>query len=157
MSDFKLEGRGDREIVVVRSFNAPRELVFEAFTKPELVQRWMLGTDGWTMPVCRIDFRPGGKGRYEWQSPDAKQRMALSSEFLEIVPPERIVHRESFDGTPTPVESTITSTFVEKAGRTTLTMVIRYDSPDVRGFMLKSGMADGMGLSFERLEGILVK
>jgi uncharacterized protein YndB with AHSA1/START domain len=157
MSDFKLEAQGDREIVVVRTFNAPRELVFEAFTKPELVQRWMLGTDGWTMPVCRIDFRKGGKGRYEWQSPDAKQSMALSTEFLEILPPEKIVHRESFDGTPSPVESTITSTFVEKAGRTTLTMVIRYDSPDVRGFMLKSGMSHGMSLSFDRLEGIVAK
>lgn len=157
MSDFKLEAQGDREILVVRTFNAPRDLVFEAFTKPELVQRWMLGTDGWTMPVCRIDFRPGGKGRYEWQSPDAKHSMALSTEFIEIVRPERIVHRESFDGTPTPVEATVTSTFAETAGRTTLTMVIRYDSADVRGFMLKSGMADGMSLSFDRLEGLVKK
>ena len=63
MNEMTLEPRGDREIVVVRTFNAPRDLVFEAFSKPELVKRWMLGTDGWSMPVCSIDFRVGGKGR----------------------------------------------------------------------------------------------
>lgn len=157
MSDMKLQAQGDREIVVTRTFNAPRDLVFAAFTKPELVQRWMLGSDGWSMPVCRIDFRVGGKGRYEWKSPDGKHGMALSSEFVEIVPNERIVHKETFDGTPVPVESTITSTFTEKAGRTLLAMVIRYATPEVRDFMLKSGMEHGMGLSFQRLETMLVK
>ena len=157
MSDMTLKAQGDREIVVVRSFNAPRDLVFDAFSKPELVQRWMLGTDGWSMPVCAIDFRAGGKGRYEWKSADGQQGMALSSEFVEIVPPGRIVHKEVFDGTPIPVESTITSTFVETAGRTTLTMVIRYPSPDVRDFMLKSGMEHGMSRSFRRLAGIIEK
>jgi uncharacterized protein YndB with AHSA1/START domain len=155
MSDLKLEPRGDREIVATRTFNAPRDLVFEAFTKPELVQRWMLGSDGWSMPVCTIDFRVGGKGRYEWKSPDGQHGMALSSEFVEIVPPERIVHRESFDGTPTPVEATITSTFVETAGHTTLTMVIRYATAETRDFMLKSGMEQGMALSYRRLEAML--
>lgn len=157
MSDLKLQAQGDREIVATRSFNAPRDLVFEAFTKPELVQRWMLGSDGWSMPVCTIDFRVGGKGRYEWKSPDGQHGMALSSEFLEIVPPERIVHREVFDGTPVPVESTITSTFVEREGRTTMTMVIRYPTPEVREFMLKSGMEHGMSLSLQRLEDMLAK
>jgi uncharacterized protein YndB with AHSA1/START domain len=157
MSDLKLGPQGDREIVVIRSFNAPRDLVFEAFTKPELVQRWMLGSDGWSMPVCTIDFRVGGKGRYEWKSPDGKHGMALSAEFIEIVRPERIVHKEVFDGTPVPVASVITSTFVEKAGRTTMTMVIRYPSPEVRDFMLKSGMEHGMALSYDRLETVLAK
>jgi uncharacterized protein YndB with AHSA1/START domain len=156
MSDLKLEPRGDREIVATRTFNAPRDLVFDAFTKPELVKRWMLGSEGWSMPVCTIDFRVGGKGRYEWKSPDGSYGMALSAEFLEIVPPERIVHREKFEGTPTPVESTITSTFVENGGRTTLTMVIRYVTPEVRDFMLKSGMEQGMALSYQRLEEMLV-
>jgi uncharacterized protein YndB with AHSA1/START domain len=157
VSDMTLKAQGDREIVVVRSFNAPRDLVFDAFSKPELVKRWMLGTDGWSMPVCTIDFRAGGKGRYEWKSPDGQHGMALSTEFVEIVRPERIVHKEVFDGTPKPVESTITSTFVEKAGRTTMTMVMRYPSPDVRDFMLKSGMEHGMSRSFQRLAGIIEK
>ena len=157
MTAMTLEPRGDREIVVVRAFNAPRDLVFEAFSKPELVKRWMLGPEGWSMPVCTIDFRAGGKGRYEWKSADGQQGMALSTEFVEIVPPERIVHKEVFDGTPEPVEGLITSTFVEKAGRTTLTMVIRYPTPEVRDFMLKSGMEHGMALSFERLETVLSK
>jgi len=155
MSEMTLKPQGDREIVVVRPFNAPRDLVFDAFTKPELVQRWMLGTDGWSMPVCRIDFRVGGKGRYEWKSPDGQHGMALSTEFVEIDRPARIVHKEVFDGTPQPVEAVITSTFVEEAGRTTLTMVIRYPTPQVRDFMLKSGMEKGMALSFTRLAGLL--
>ena len=70
MTAMTLEPRGDREIVVVRAFNAPRDLVFEAFSKPELVKRWMLGPEGWSMPACTIDFRAGGKGRYEWKSAD---------------------------------------------------------------------------------------
>lgn len=155
MTEMTLKPQGDREILVVRAFNAPRDLVFDAFSKPELVQRWMLGTDGWSMPVCRIDFRVGGKGRYEWKSPDGKQGMALSTEFVEIVRPERIVHKEVFDGTPVPVESLITSTFIENAGRTTLTMVIRYPTPEVRDFMAKSGMEYGMSQSFQRLADIL--
>jgi uncharacterized protein YndB with AHSA1/START domain len=157
VSDMTLKAQGDREIVVVRSFNAPRDLVFDAFSKPELVQRWMLGTDGWSMPVCTIDFKVGGKGRYEWKSPDGQHGMALSTEFVEIARPARIVHKEVFDGTPVPVESIITSTFVETAGRTTMTMVIRYPSPDVRDFMLKSGMEHGMSRSFQRLAGIIEK
>lgn len=157
MSDMTLKPRGDREIVVVRAFNAPRDLVFDAFSKPELVKRWMLGSAGWSMPVCTIDFRVGGKGRYEWKSPDGQHGMALSSEFVEIARPERIVHKEVFDGTPQPVESVITSTFVEKAGRTTMTMVICYPTPQVRDFMLKSGMEQGMALSFQRLAGMIEK
>lgn len=157
MSDMTLKPQGDREIVVVRAFNAPRDLVFDAFSKPELVKRWMLGTDGWSMPVCTIDFRVGGKGRYEWKSPDGQHGIALSSEFVEIERPARIVHKEVFDGTPQPVESTITSTFAETAGCTTVTMVIRYPTAQVRDFMLKSGMEHGMGQSFQRLAGIVEK
>lgn len=155
MTATTLEPRGDREIVVVRSFDAPRDLVFEAFSKPELVKRWMLGPEGWSMPVCAIDFRAGGRGRYEWKNADGQQAMALSTEFVEIVPPERIVHKEIVDGAPVPVETLITSTFVEKAGRTTLTMVMRYPTAEIRDFMLKSGMEHGMALSFERLETVL--
>jgi uncharacterized protein YndB with AHSA1/START domain len=157
MSDMTLKPQGDREIVVVRAFNAPRDLVFDAFSKPELVKRWMLGSDGWSMPVCAIDFRVGGKGRYEWKSPDGQHSMALSTEFVEIERPARIVHKEVFDGTPMPVESVVTSTFVEAAGRTTMTMVIHYPTAQVRDFMLKSGMEHGMGLSFQRLATILAR
>ncbi|MBS0547576.1 MAG: SRPBCC domain-containing protein [Proteobacteria bacterium] len=86
----------------------------------------MLGSDGWSMPVRTVDFRAGGKGRYEWKSPDGQHGMALSSEFVEVEHPSRIVHKEVFDGSSQPVESAVTSTFVEAAGRPTMTMVIRY-------------------------------
>jgi uncharacterized protein YndB with AHSA1/START domain len=156
MTEMTLKPRGDREIVVMRIFNAPRDLVFDAFSKPELVKRWMLGPDGWSMAVCTIDFRVGGKGRYEWKNLDGRA-MALSSEFVELVRPERIVHKEVFDGTPIPVESLVTSTFVETNGITTLTMVIRFPTPEVRDFMVNSGMEHGMARSFQRLAGIVGK
>ena len=153
----KLTPQGDREIVIERSFDAPRDLVFEAFIKPELVQRWMLGPDGWSMPVCTIDLRPGGKGRYEWQNADRSTGMSLNVVFKEVVAPERIVHTERFDQDWTQGEATITTLFAEKDGRTTVTMKIVYASPDVREMVLKSGMDQGMARSYERLDDVLKK
>ena len=151
----KLGPQGDREVVVVRSFNAPRDLVFEAFTKPELVKRWMLGPDGWSMPVCTIDLRVGGKGRYEWKNAKREASMGLSAVFKEIVPPERIVHTEKFDEDWTEGETTITTLFTEKAGKTTVTMTIAYSSPQARDMVLKSGMEQGMAQSYDRLDELL--
>jgi len=153
----KLGPQGDREVVVERSFDAPRDLVFEAFTKPELVKRWMLGPDGWSMPVCTIDLRPGGKGRYEWQNADRSTGMALSTVFKEIVPLERIVHTERFDPDWTQGETIVTTTFTEKAGKTTVTMTIVYPSAEGRDMVLKSGMEQGMARSYERLDDVLKK
>lgn len=153
----KLGPQGDREIVIVRTFNAPRTLVFEAFTKPELVKRWMLGPDGWSMPVCNIDLRPSGKSRYEWKNANRDANMGLSAVFKEIVPPERIVHTEKFDEDWTEGETTITTLFTEKAGKTTMTMTIVYSSPQGRDRVLKSGMEQGMAQSYDRLDAILEK
>lgn len=153
----KLAPQGDREVVVVRTFDAPRDLVFEAFTRPELIKRWMLGPDGWSMPVCTIDARPGGKGRYEWANAERKAAMALTTTFKEIVAPERIVHTEKFDEDWTQGETTITTLFVEKAGKTVMTMTIAYASAEVRDMVLKSGMETGMARSYDRLEDILRK
>jgi len=153
----KLTPQGDCEIEIERSFDAPRDLVFEAFIKPELVQRWMLGPDGWSMPVCTIDLRPGGKGRYEWQNADRSAGMSLNTVFKEIVAPERIVHTERFDQDWTQGEATVTTLFAEKDGKTTVTMKIVYASPVVRDMVLKSGMDQGMARSYERLDDILKK
>src|SRR5882762_6535718 len=86
----------DREIAMTRVFDAPRGLVFDAFTKPELVRRWLLGPSGWTMPVCEIDLRVGGRYRYVWRKPGVPD-MGMGGVFREIVPAERIVATESFD------------------------------------------------------------
>src|SRR5258706_16283139 len=94
--NLKLATRGDREIVMTRTFNAPRTLVFDAFTKPELVRQWLLGPDGWSMPVCNIDLRVGGKYRYVWRHSSGNE-MGMGGIFREIVAPERIVSTEKFD------------------------------------------------------------
>src|SRR5262249_46829008 len=91
MNGFTIEAEGHLEIVMKRAFDAPRELVFEALTKPELVQRWLLGPDGWSMPVCEIDLRVGGRYRYVWRNDAKDKEMASGGVFREIVPPERIV------------------------------------------------------------------
>lgn len=144
----------DREIAIVRVFDAPRRLVFEALTKPELVSQWLLGPEGWTMPICEIDLRVGGKYRYVWRKA-ASQEMGISGVYREIVPPERIVNTEQFDNAWYPGESLVTNTLVEKDGKTTLTLTMLYDSKEIRDGVLKSGMESGVAVSYDRLAKIL--
>lgn len=148
----------DRDVVVVRTFNAPRALVFDAWTKPELVQRWLLGPPGWTMPVCEMDVRPGGKYRWRWRSEENGQEFGFSGEFREVVRPSHIVHVERYD--PGDVggemgEALVTQELTEKNGVTTHTMTIRYESKDVRDAALKTGMTDGMEMSYQKLDELL--
>jgi uncharacterized protein YndB with AHSA1/START domain len=150
----------DRDVVVVRSFNAPRELVFDACTKPALVQRWMLGPPGWTMPVCEMDVRPGGKYLWRWRSDEDGKEFGFAGEFREVVRPSRIVHVERFD--PGDVggemgEALVTTELVEKNGITTQTMTIRYESKEVRDAALKTGMTDGMEMSYQKLDQVLAE
>src|SRR5690349_21012801 len=85
----------DREIVITRTFAAPRELVFQAYTQPKHIQRWMLGPEGWTMPVCENDLRPGGTWRFVWRNDDGTE-MEMRGIYREVVPPERIVNTEAW-------------------------------------------------------------
>jgi len=149
----------DRDVVVVRAFNAPRAVVFDAWTKPALVQRWMLGPPGWTMPVCEMDVRPGGKFNWRWRSEKDGAEFGFSGEFREVVRPSRIVHVERFN--PGDVggemgEALVTSELAEKGGVTTMTMTIRYASKEVRDAALKTGMTDGMEMSYQKLDELLV-
>ena len=144
----------DREVVVTRVLNAPRGMVFDAHTKPELVQRWLLGPPGWTMPVCEIDLRVGGKYRYVWQHGDG-QRMGVGGTFTEIVRPSRIVITQLFDEDWTGGETIVITELVEKGAKTTLTTTIRYASREVRDAALKTGMTTGMEAGYERLEALL--
>jgi uncharacterized protein YndB with AHSA1/START domain len=143
----------EREIVMTRVVAAPRDVVYDAFTKPELIRRWLLGPDGWTMPVCDQDLRPGGSLRYEWRSDADGTQFGISGVFREIVPPERIVRTEIMDGFPG--EALITTTFVERAGATVVTMTTLYDSAATRDIALNSGMAEGVEASYGRLERVL--
>jgi uncharacterized protein YndB with AHSA1/START domain len=155
----------DRDVVVVRSFNARRTLVFDAWTKPELLQRWLLGPPGWTMPVCEMDVRPGGKYRWRWRSEKDGKEFGFSGEFREVVRPSRLVTIERYE--PGDVGGAmvggemgaafVTSVLMEKDGVTTHTMTIRYESKEVRDAAVKTGMTDGMEMSYQKLDELLVE
>lgn len=148
--------RGERELVLERSFDAQRELVFAAYTRPELVRRWLLGPPGWTMPVCEIDLRVGGAYRYQWQN-DRGATMGVRGVFREVVPPQRLVTAEIFDEDWTGGEAIGTILFTEHAGRTTVTQTMLYSSREARDGALRSGMAEGMEMGFARLDEVLAK
>jgi uncharacterized protein YndB with AHSA1/START domain len=140
----------DREIAMTRTFDAPRRLVFDAFTKPELIRRWLGVRAGWTMPVCEVDLRVGGKYRYVWRGPKGND-MGMGGVFREIVAPERIVATEKFDDSWYAGEAVDTTVFVEKGGRTTVTMTVRYESKEARDGVLAGPMATGVGESYDKL------
>lgn len=138
----------DREVVIVRVVDAPRKRVWDAWTKPEHVQQWMLGPEGWTMPVCEIDLRPGGKWHFVWRRAEGTE-MAMTGVYQEVVPPERLVHTERWG--PEWPETRNTLVFSEKGGKTTITMTLLYPSKEARDAALKTGMKEGMDVSYERL------
>jgi uncharacterized protein YndB with AHSA1/START domain len=141
----------DREIVLTRVFDAPRHLVFDAFTKPELLKRWF-GPRGWSLPVCEVDFKVGGKWRFVLRGPDGTE-MGMRGTYLEITPPERTVHLESFDDYPG--ESIVTIVFVEHAGKTTMIDTVLYESQEIRDAVIKSGMDHGAAETYDRLAELL--
>lgn len=144
----------DREVVITRQFDAPRELVFDCHTKPDLVRRWLLGPPGWTMPVCDIDLRVGGRYRYVWHGPDGEE-MGMGGTFRLIERPERIDTREQFDEDWTGGETFITTRFIEQGGRTTTTLTVLYSSKQAREGALATGMTDGMEMGYRNLDALL--
>jgi len=150
----KLMTRGDREIVVTRVFNASRALVFDAMTKPELLKRWLTGAPGWSMVVCEVDLRVGGKYRWVWRGPDGAE-MGMGGVHREIVPPERIVCTQLFDQDWTGGEAVGTLVLTEKDGQTTLANTILYASREARDAVLKTPMGQGMAMGYDQLEALL--
>lgn len=144
----------EREIVITRVFDAPRALVFEAYTTPELLKRWLGVQPGWTLAVCEIDLRKGGAYRYVWRGPEHAE-MGMGGVFLEVVPPERIVTSEAFDQKWYEGECIGTVTLIERAGKTTLTMTLRYDSQAVRDAVLVHGALEGLAAGFDTLARVL--
>ncbi len=138
----------DREVVMTRMFDAPRRLVFEAWTSPKHVPQWMLGPEGWTMPVCEIDLRPGGEWHFVWRRADGTE-MGMRGVYREITPPERLVCTESWGGDwPETINTLVLS---EKDGKTTMSQTVLYPSKEARDAALKTGMKDGASVSFDRL------
>jgi uncharacterized protein YndB with AHSA1/START domain len=154
MSKLTLMTEGDKHVVVTRRFAAPPEAVYRAHTEPKLIQKWMLGPDGWTMPVCVCEARPGGKIRYEWA--DGKGGgFYLTGEFVELVPFSRIVHVEGMH-LPDPCPDNHVETRFEPDGSGTLmTMQMTLPDAQTRAAMLASGMEHGMEASYVRLEAMV--
>ncbi len=151
----KVTTPSDREIAMTRSFDAPRTMVYEAFTKPAVVKRWLYGPEKWSLAVCDLDIRPGGSLRYEWHGPDG-EKMGMGGEYREVEPPERLVYTETFDEDWTGGETLVTVTFQEDGPeRTTVTMTVRYASKEARDGAMGTGMAEGMEMGYARLEALL--
>jgi len=142
----------DREIAMTRVFDAPRRLVFEAWSNPESVPHWMLGPGGWTMPVCEIDLRPGGAWHFVWRRSDGTE-MEMRGVYREVTPPKRLVSTECWGGDwPETLNTLVLS---EQDGKTTITNTILYPSKEARDAALKTGMKDGVSQSFDRLDEYL--
>ena len=154
MSKLTLMTEGDKHVVVTRRFAASPEAVYRAHTEPKLIQKWMLGPEGWTMPVCICEARPGGKIRYEWA--DGKGGgFYLTGEFVELVPFSRIVHVERMH-LPDPCPDNHVETRFEPDGSGTLmTMQMTLPDAQTRAAMLASGMEHGMEASYVRLEAMV--
>jgi uncharacterized protein YndB with AHSA1/START domain len=152
--NLKLTTPSDREVVMTRVFNAPRELIFNAMHQPELLRRWLLGPPGWEMPVCEVDFRVGGAYRYVWRN-DEGIEMGMGGVYREIVAPEKIVCTQLFDQDWTGGEAVGTLTLTERDGKTTLTNAVLYSSREARDGVLKTPMEHGVAAGYDRLEELL--
>jgi uncharacterized protein YndB with AHSA1/START domain len=151
---FTVTTPSDQEICMTRVFEAPRSLVFEALTRPEHIRQWWgcLG-EGYSVPVCEMDARPGGAWRFVNRHP--KGEAAFHGEVREITPPRRLVFTEIFEDFPDAV-SVVTTDLVEEDGKTRMTVTVRYPSREVRDMVIGSGMVKGAAISYDRLEDLVV-
>ena len=156
MSTGKLEitTPSEREIAMTRAFDAPRSLVFDAWTRPELLKRWLGVRGGWTFAVCEVDLRVGGAYRFVWRGPKGNE-MGMGGVYREIVRPERLVATEKFDDPWYEGEALDTTVFVEKDGKTTASTTVRYASQEVRDAVLRTPMATGVAESYDKLDEVL--
>ena len=151
----------DREVKVVRSFKAPRDLVYKAYTTPELVKRWLLGPPGWTMPVCEMDVRVGGKYRWRWRSNEGGKEFGFHGEFKEVDAPAKLMHSEYYDpgdvGGDMGEAALVRVDFTEDRGVTTMTTSMDFGNRRARDAAVATGMTDGMEQSYQLLDGVLAK
>ena len=143
----------DTQILITREFGAPRRLVYKAWTTPELIKRWWSGDRG-EVTIAEVDLRPGGTWRYVMTA-NGGFEVAFHGEYREIVPGERIVWTEIYEGMPD-AEAVVTATFTESGGRTTLTLLVQHATREYRDAHINSGMEDGMQESMDHLEQVAV-
>jgi uncharacterized protein YndB with AHSA1/START domain len=143
----------DREIRFERSFAAPRRMVYDAYTRPELVKRWLGSMPGWSWAVCEMDVRVGGRYRWVWKGPDGAE-MGMGGVYREVVPSERLVNTEKFDQAWYEGEAVGTVVFTERDGRSTVTTNILYVSKEVRDGVLQSPAAEGMEMGYKLLDAM---
>jgi uncharacterized protein YndB with AHSA1/START domain len=147
-------------VKVVRSFKAPASLVYRAWTEPGLLRRWLLGPPGWSMPVCEMDVRVGGRYRWRWRNDQDGKEFGFSGTFREVQPPSRLVHTEAYDpgsvgdGYPG-AEAIVTVTLADDGGVTTVTTLIDFGSKEARDGAVATGMTDGMEQSYQLLDRLL--
>ena len=141
------------ELQLARHFRAPRPLVWDCHTRPEMIKRWLLGPPGWTMPVCKVDLRVGGQFRYEWHGPNGLA-MALTGTYREITAPECIRDTQVFDDNWTQGPADTTLNLFEDSGGTRLELTIRYASEAARDFALATPMMEGMEAGYTRLDAL---
>jgi uncharacterized protein YndB with AHSA1/START domain len=144
----------EREFTLTRTFDAPRRLVFDAYTKPEMIKQWLFGPAEWPLVQCEIDLRVGGKLRYVWRHKE-RGEMGMSGVFRDVVAPARLAHTELFDEDWTGGETLLTTTFEERGGRTTVAATVLYSSQAARETALKTGMLDGWSQGHDRLDELL--
>jgi len=152
----------DSEVKVLRSFRAPRALVYRAYTEPELVRRWMSGQPGWSMPICEMDVRVGGRFQWRWRNDEDGSEFGFSGTYREVQPPSKIVNTEAYEpGTSTVgggypnKDAIVTVTFAEDGGVTTISTLVDYGSKEARDAAVATGMTDGMEQSYQLLDGVL--
>lgn len=142
----------DREVLITRVVDAPRDIVFDVFTNPRHVPNFLTGPEGWTMPVCEIDLRPGGRWRYVYRKADGSE-MAMGGSYREVSPPERLVSTESWG--PEWPETVNTMVLTESERQTTISITVLYPSKEARDAALKTGMKEGMDQGFAKLDRLL--
>ena len=152
----------DRDVQVTRSFKAARPLVFRAYTDPALLQRWLTGHPGWSMPVCEMDLRVGGRYVWRWRNDTDGSEFGFTGTFREVEPPSTLVHTQIFDSgtldaTHAMEESIVSVTFTDDGGFTTVTTLIQYASKNARDGAIATGMTDGMEQSYQLLETLLTE
>jgi uncharacterized protein YndB with AHSA1/START domain len=151
MSKMTLKTEGDKYVVVTRRFDAPPEVLYRAHTDPQVIQKWLLGPEGWSMPVCINDPRPGGKIRYEWANGKGHS-FSLTGEYLELEPYSRIVHVERMHLPETTPDNHVETRFDADGAGTLMTMRMTLPDEKTRAAMLSTGMEHGMEASYVRLE-----
>ncbi len=147
----------DTQIRIVRDFDAPRSLVYLAFTEPALVRRWLTVPPGWSMPICEIDLRVGGDYHYRWENDGGRVGFGARGTFEAIAPGASFTAREHFEDTGPSGEAHIVTTFDDHGKGTRVAYLITAESPEARAAALASGMTNGMEMSFAMLAGVLAQ